>query len=125
MNARDERLVRTWIRIQRDWWAWEEIERAGRKSPQRAWRLLGRLSELATTATLIRDVGAGPLEDFIRDHAPRFIGEIERRALRQPRFRRALRSVRLPMARDQVSARLFALGVEPVKTDTHAKWQKR
>ena len=123
MNKRDERTVRAWNRLQRNWWAHGEIFRACEKQPRRAWRLLGRMADLATTAELVEDLGAGPLEEFIRSHAPQFIRQIERRAAEHPRFRRALRSVQLPRAQDAVSSRLFALGIEPVDIKPEKEWQ--
>ena len=114
MNDADDRTARAWIRLQRSWWAHDALFTACASQPKKAWRLLRRIEELATTKDLIGDLGAGPLEDFIRAHAPAFIGPIERRAAKEARFRRALRCVRLPRAEDAVSQRLFALGVEPV-----------
>jgi hypothetical protein len=123
LNERDERTVRAWNRLQRSWWAHGDVFGACEKQPQRAWRLLGRMADLATTTELVQDLGAGPLEDFIRNYAPQFIGQIERRAAHHARFRRALLSVRLPRAKDAVSARLFALGVEPVDVKPEKAWQ--
>jgi len=51
-------------------WGPPQVFRACDKQPRRAWRLLGRLADLATTPELVSDLGAGPLEDFIRSHAP-------------------------------------------------------
>ena len=124
LNERDERAVRAWNQLQRNWWAHGEIFDACVREPRRAWRLLGRMAELAATTELIQDLGAGPLEGFIRSHAPQFIGQIERRAAQHPRFRRALRCARLPRARDPVSSRLFALGVEPVDVKPEKGWQE-
>ena len=76
-NERDEQVARAWNRLQRNWWAHDEVFRACDKQPRRAWRLLGRLADLATTPELVSDLGAGPLEDFIRSHAPQFIAQIE------------------------------------------------
>jgi hypothetical protein len=123
LNERDERTVRAWKQLQRNWWAHGEVFDACDKQPRRAWRLLGRMADLATTTELIQDLGAGPLEDFIRNHAPQYIGQIERRAAQHARFRRALRCVRLPRAKDRVSSRLFALGVEPVDVKPEKAWQ--
>lgn len=123
ITERDERAVRAWNQLQRNWWAHAEIFAACDKQPRRAWRLLGRMADLASTSELVADLGAGPLEDFIRNHAPQFITQIEMRAPQHPRFRRALRSVRLPRATDPVSARLFALGVEPVDVKPEKGWQ--
>lgn len=124
MTARDEDLVRAWNRLQRNWWAHGEVFRACKTQPHRAWRLLGRMAELATTDELVTDLGAGPLEDFVRAHAPKFIRQIERRAKECPKFRRALRNVYLPQATDAVSSRLLALGVIAIKTKP-AQWQSR
>ena len=123
MNDADERIVQAWNLLQKNWWAHEKVFGACEKQPQRAWRLLGRMAELASTEDLVGDLGAGPLEDFVRLHAPRFIGQIERRAKENPRFRRALQKVYLPAANDIVSSRLFALGVISVDAKHRAKWQ--
>lgn len=125
VNAGDDRLARAWIRFQRNWWAFEETFEVCGKHPRRAMRLLVRLTELANTDELVRDIGAGPLEDFIGDHAPKFIAQLERTAIQKPRFRRALRSVRLPEAKDSVTLRLFALGCSPVEGVRKNKWQTR
>lgn len=122
MTKRDEEVVRAWNRLQKSWWAHEEVFGACQKQPQRAWRLLGRIADVATTEELVADLGAGPLEDFMRNHAPKFIRQIEHRAARQVRFRRALHSVFLPRAGDDVSARLFALGVKAINAK-RANWQ--
>lgn len=122
MPKRDDEIVRAWNRVQKNWWAWEAIYAACRNQPRRAWRLLGRMADLASSEELITDLGAGPLEDFIRDHAPKFIRQIEHRATPHVRFRRALRSVYLPRSSDDVSTRLFALGVNSIKVKRE-KWQ--
>jgi hypothetical protein len=122
MTERDKTIARAWNRLQRNWWAHDEIFRACRESPRRAWRLLGLLADLATSQELVEDLGAGPLEDFIRAHAPAFIGQIESRALEHPRFRRALRNTWLPEAGDTISSRLFALGVRAIGVKPE-KWQ--
>jgi hypothetical protein len=123
LTKHDERVVRAWNRLQRNWWAYDEISDACAKQPRRAWRLLRRMADLASSAELIQDLGAGPLEDFIRSHAPHFIGQIERLAAEHARFRQALRCARLPHATDPVSARLFALGMDPVDVKPLKGWQ--
>jgi len=123
MTDSDDRTARAWNQVQLNWWAYDEVYAACSRQPRKAWRLLCRIADLAATEELTGDLGAGPLETFIRDHAPAFIGQIERRAAQQERFRRALRSVRLPRATDAVSLRLFALGVEPIDVPPEKKWQ--
>lgn len=38
-------------------------------------------------------VGAGPLEDLLHEHGAELVGEVERRARRNPLFRQALGAV--------------------------------
>jgi hypothetical protein len=116
-------LARAWVRVQKNWWAYDEVQDAVENHPRRAWALLGRLADLAASDELIDDLGAGPLEDFVQAHAAKFIGQIERRAVEHDRFRRALHSVRLPRASDSVSRRLLALGCRPIEGEL-APWQK-
>jgi hypothetical protein len=77
---------------------------------------------MADTAGLVSILGAGPLEDFIRYHAPRFIGDIEKQAALSPRFRKAMRIVWLPRAVDDISRKLFALGCKPINSQVE-QWQ--
>jgi hypothetical protein len=120
---RYEGIAKAWIQVQRNWWGYMEVQHACERHPRKAWQLLCRLAELTTTDELVEDLGAGPLEDFVRYHAPAFVGQIERRAATNERFRRALKIVRLPRAGDSVSRRLFALGCNPIDVPP-AKWQQ-
>jgi len=122
MTERDDRIARAWIRLQRDWWAFDEVARACSEQPRKAWRLLGRLAQLASSQELVEVLGAGPLQDFVRSHAPAFIRQIERRAAQNRRFASALRVVWLPHGSDDISRRLFALGCRPINT-TREPWQ--
>jgi len=117
------RIARAWVKVQENWWAYTEVQDAVEKRPRKAWVLLGHLADLASTRELVDDLGAGPLEDFIRVNAPKYIGQIERRASEHDRFRRAMRSVNLPRASDPVSRRLLALGCRPIEGGLQA-WQR-
>jgi hypothetical protein len=116
-------VARAWIQLQRNWWAYNEVQDAVENRPRKAWLLLGHIADLASTRELVNDLGAGPLEDFVRRHAPKYIGQIERRACEHDRFRRALGWVRLPRARDPVSQRLFALQCRPIEAGL-TRWQR-
>jgi Family of unknown function (DUF6869) len=109
-------VAHAWIAVQRNWWAWEAIERTSEFRPKTAWGLLQSLIDLADTQELIQDIGAGPLEDFIRAHAPTFIQPIERLASQNRRFRKALRAARIPKGNDDISQRLIQLGCLTVPT---------
>jgi hypothetical protein len=111
------------VKVQQNWWAWDELREAIENRPRRAWLLLGHLADLASTPELVNDFGAGPLEDFIRAHAPKYIKQIERRASEHDRFRRAIRWVRLTRANDPVSLRLLALGCCPIEGGLQ-EWQR-
>jgi hypothetical protein len=122
MSKRDFEIVRAWNHLQRNWWAHKEVFDECAKHPRRAWRLLGCLADAASSKELIGDLGAGPLEDFIRLHAPKYISQIEARARKSRRFRQALSRAYLPIATDAVSVRLFKLGVIAIDAKK-AKWQ--
>jgi len=119
---RDFRVARAWVKVQQNWWAWNELRDAVENRPRTAWRLLGHLADLAATSELVNDLGAGPLEDFVRAHAPKYIAQIERRASAHRRFRRAIQWVRLPRASDAVSQRLLTLGCCPIEGGLE-EWQ--
>jgi hypothetical protein len=120
---RNLRVARAWVKLQQNWWAYNDLQDAVENRPRTAWLLLGHLADLASTPELIDDLGAGPLEDFVRAHAPKYIGQIERLAAKHDRFRRAIRSVRLPRASDPVSQRLLALGCRGIEVNLEA-WQR-
>jgi hypothetical protein len=96
LESRDQRVARGWTEVQRNWWAFDEVQSAVKKQPRRAWRLLVYLADLANTEELARDLGCGPLEDFVRAHAPDYIERIEALAARNDNFRRALRAMNFP-----------------------------
>ena len=121
---RDLNVARAWLRIQKDWWAWDELHDACRERPDRAWRIIRAIAPLANSRDLVRDLGCGPLEDLIDYHAPTFIDRIERECATNPRFRRAMSIVWLPEATDVVSRRLIALGCRPIKAKLNA-WQSK
>jgi hypothetical protein len=117
-----DRLARAWIALQRNWWAHGELGDLCASSPVEAWQVLVRLAVLCDSDELTEDLGAGPLEDFIRFHAPTYIDAIDDLARQNAAFRTALQHVLLPDAGDPISKRLFALGVRPVSAD-RAPWQ--
>jgi hypothetical protein len=120
----DLSVARAWLRLQQNWWAFDELSDACSDRPHRAWRLIRVIARLTNSSEMIRDLGCGPLEDLIENHAPRFIGQIERECATNPRLRRAISSVWLPQATDIVSRRLYALGCRPLKVKLRT-WQSK
>ena len=109
-----EQIARAWIVYQRNWWAYEKAQNLCWRYPVKAWDLLQHLLDLADTKEMILDIGSGPLEDFIRCHAPSFIKRIEALAAKNNRFRKALRIVWIPAGNDDVTKRLVNLGCIPL-----------
>ena len=116
-----KQIAQAWIVYQRNWWAYEKANTLCWRHPVKAWALLQQLLELADTKDLILDVGAGPLEDFIRHHAPSYIQRIESLAANNIRFRKALRNVWIPASNDDVSRRLVNLGCIPLEPSNKEK----
>ena len=116
-----KQIARAWIVYQRNWWAYEKAQNLCWRHPVKAWDLLQHLLELADTKEMILDIGAGPLEDFIRHHAPAYIKRIESLAAINNRFRKALRNVWIPASNDGVSKRLVNLGCIPLDLSNKQK----
>lgn len=74
-------------------WAWEAVNDYLSSDPDHAWRLTLQLIASAPTEEALAYVAAGPLEDILYARGERYIAEVERRAVQDPKFRRALRSV--------------------------------
>lgn len=116
-----KQIARAWVVFQRNWWAHNQVVALCREHPKKAWALLQHLLVLANTKDLILDVGAGPLEDFIRTHASTYIKRIELLAANNIRFRKALRNVWIPASNDDVSRRLVKLGCIPLELTNKKK----
>ncbi len=120
----DKQIAKAWITIQNNWWAYDMVYRACRSRPHLAWRLIGTISKLATTPLLVRDLGCGPLEDFVRYQAPKYIRRIELRCKKDDRLQRAICYVWLPDASDKISLRLFKLGCIRINSKLE-QWQSK
>ena len=115
-------VARAWVALQRNWWAYERLGTLCTDHPDDAWLVLAHLAAICDSDDLAEDLGAGPLEDFVRLHAPAFLPVIVDLAERSATFRKALGFVRLPQSDDPVSQRLFGLGVQSLATE-RAPWQ--
>jgi hypothetical protein len=124
-SVRNSKLADAWVVLQQHWWAYGQLVRVCEFHPRRAWSILMLLATRAKTKELVEDLGAGPLQDFVRHHGPAFVGRLEQQAIANPRFRKALRHVDLPQATDPVSQRLIALGCRPIPGVRLASWQSR
>ena len=117
MNPPDrERLVNAWLTYQKNWWAFEALMKLWLGSPDEALDVIINLARSADDDELVEAVGAGPLEDLIREHGASMIDAIETRAKSDLRFRQALSHVWIAKedATSFVGQRYIALGCTPV-----------
>jgi hypothetical protein len=70
--------------------AWSRIERIVRRDPDKGWALIVALADRAPDQDAVDLLGAGPLEDFIREHGLAYLDEIDEAATRSEKFRSAL-----------------------------------
>ena len=98
--------------MQCNWWAFAAVADICQQKPKQAWPLIQVLLRVAKTKELIQDLGAGPLEEFIRAHGEQFIERIEDLAAQSDRFRKALRRVWIRGRDDDLTRRLVTLGCQ-------------
>jgi hypothetical protein len=87
--SEEEEAAEDALREAHGWWALEAIWDS---DPERTWRIILRLVELADEDRL-GAVAAGPLEELISHHAWQFIDRVEQQACQDPKFRRCLGGV--------------------------------
>ncbi|HEV2146882.1 MAG TPA: hypothetical protein VGR37_05750 [Longimicrobiaceae bacterium] len=95
----DEELdvARVWLRYAtdgraEDFWAWDRLATLVVDQPEQAWPILLRIIADAPEDQL-GNVGAGPLENLLSEHATALGERVEEQARRSSRFRSALSSV--------------------------------
>jgi len=93
-----------------------------RESPKEALEVIASLVQRAGDYELVEDIGAGPLENLIREHGLLLIDDIEARAQADHRFRLAVSHVWIEEADSVIGLRYLALGCKPpgVPGDTDA-----
>jgi uncharacterized protein DUF6869 len=103
-----------WVVYQQTFWAWEELQRlAEEEGPDAVWPLLTELVQQASSGA-IGSLGAGLLEDLLREHGPAVIDRIEHMAAESAKFRRCLSHVWPVEMADGIWARVVkARGDEP------------
>src|SRR5579864_5533744 len=78
--------------------------------PEKAWRIIQILWRLDSSDEMLANIAAGPVEDILAKHGPKFIDRVETVARQEPIFKKMLGAVwgRNRMA-DDVWARLKAV----------------
>ena len=78
MSPQDPKeIARSWLTVQRHWWAYEAVCHLCKSQPHEALGLVLELVNMADSSELLEDVGAGPLEDLLRAHGSKVIHQIE------------------------------------------------
>jgi len=85
-----EQVAEAWISVQENWWAYQHLQSLIENSPEEAWDMILAILERIESPELLEDLGAGPLEDLMRDHGPEFIDRVESLARENQRFRAAV-----------------------------------
>jgi hypothetical protein len=114
MTDRDS-FVEAWLAFQRNWWAFQALKDQIGEAPSEAWQSILALLAGTNEAEMIRDIGCGPLEDFVCKHGDAFINEVEVEARTNDRLRTALAFVWIRPAENGVVPRLEGLGCQLVK----------
>jgi len=115
MKAEDRRaLVESWLAYQRHWWAFDVLREQVEQRPEDAWVSLLHLVDAADSAELLEDIGAGPLEDFLKTHGSSFVERVEAEAGKNEKFARAMSHVWLRRTQDPTTIRLVSLGCQLV-----------
>ncbi len=109
-GAESKELAQAWLDFQKNWWAYDRLDELCRRDPKAAWNVLNELVRMADSRELLEDIGVGPLEDFINNHAQIFIDELEARVDGDERLSQALGYAQLRDSTHPMAARLTALG---------------
>ncbi len=74
-------------------WAFEDVTTLTSTDPERLWVITLQMISQTTDKLALSYVAAGPLEDLLAYHGPRFIDRVEAVVRRDAHFLEALRSV--------------------------------
>ncbi len=74
-------------------WAFEELADLVMEKPNEAFDVVLEILAATTDESVLNNLSAGALEDLIRHHGVRMIGDFEREAARNPRFVELLEGV--------------------------------
>lgn len=92
-----EKLIRAWIALQeaeeesafyeRNLWAGEKLWEFSQDNPELCWKIILEILDRNLSDKIMGNLAAGPLEDLLAAHGPKFIERIERQASQDKHFR--------------------------------------
>jgi hypothetical protein len=110
----DSEIAVAWLANAQTFWALEELSKLCDGEPERAWPVVRRLVELATSEDDLANIGAGPLEDLLAKHGPGLIERIEEAAKTDASFKQCLSHTWQNAMQPDIWARVcLATGREP------------
>lgn len=115
-----EKLVKTWIALQRApydseeyhrlFWAHQQLSDLCDESPDKCWEIITQiLQEERDDVEILANLAAGPLEDLLVKHGKQIINRVEKEAQTNEDFRKLLGSIWKNKIVDDVWSRLKAV----------------
>ena len=117
-----ERLIADWIvysnsedgseEYGRSFWAFSTMCDWLRDDPEQCWESILAILEHTSDDKALANLAAGPLEDLLSDHGPKFIERVEERAGQDAKFKDLLGGVWQNLMSDDIWERLQAVAGE-------------
>jgi hypothetical protein len=76
-----------------NYWAYEKLDDLVKHAPNIAFELVVQIADRTENENVLDNLSAGPLEDLIRLHGPKFIDKIEEISRNNDKFKDVLRGV--------------------------------
>jgi hypothetical protein len=109
-ESENTRIATAWLDFQRNWWAYDKLDELCSSEPETAIAVLQAMIAQAGSKELLEDIGVGPLEDFVNNHASSHIDQIESLAGSNEAFSAALAHAQVRDGEHPMAGRLSALG---------------
>ena len=97
LGAELDQLLDGWFLAEESFWAWGEVNDLIGDAPEKGWLAIQALVRHAPDNRTLGGIGAGPLEDLVRQHGADFIHPVEELARKDERFRVALGTIWLKL----------------------------
>ena len=99
-NSRADAIVASWIALTisrgndpAHSWAFDAMCDLVSDEPETSWPIILNLVAESPSDLVLANVAAGPLEQLVARHGPKFIARIVKEAERDPRFKKCLKGV--------------------------------
>lgn len=93
------------------YWAYERLCDLVQNDPEEGWKVIQAIRRLDGSDVILSNLGAGPVEDLMVAHGPRFIERVEALAGQDQQFRKMLGCTWQNRMPDELWARIKAVAV--------------